>query len=73
MSAKRKVLSYKQLPARLPVNFTIGLWLLLKVSYAPEWVWGATTVVMLIVWAAAIISIWTQEAVTVAELFKEDQ
>jgi hypothetical protein len=60
MSVNRKVVHASELPVRLPIYPTITLWLLLDRTEAPGWVWGATGVLMLIVWIGAVIQLSTQ-------------
>lgn len=53
---KRKVISPKNLPTRLPVTFTMVLGLLLDRYDVPGWMWGAAGAIMLLIWVAAVIS-----------------
>lgn len=62
---KRKVISPKSLPTRLPVTFTMVLGLLLDRYDAPGWVWGATGAIMLLIWVAAAIGKVYEDSVEV--------
>ncbi len=64
---RSKVISYKNLPARPPFVFTAVVCLMLDRAHAVGWVWGASGVLVLFVWAAYIHGLLTEELV---DLFK---
>lgn len=65
---KTKVLSSRQLPSRLPVQLTCIAYLLLDKAHAPGWMWGAAGVLLSILWASAIRSLFTEEPTELHEL-----
>lgn len=58
---RRKVVSWKSMPSRLPINMSVVVWLVLDRLKPPGWVWGACGAVLLIVWVASIISMCREE------------
>ena len=65
----RKVVSSTNLPARLPITFSIVMWLLLDRIQAPGYVYGIVFTIIGIMAIAAAIDIWKREDVT---LWKND-
>jgi hypothetical protein len=51
---KRKVISHKNLPAKLPTVLTFMVYILLDKFNAPQWLWGGLGAVMLVLWVATI-------------------
>jgi len=66
---KRKVVSEKNLPTRLPVWSSLIVWLLLDRFNPPGWAWGVVGTVFVFFWIVAITDIFVREDV---ELFKAD-
>ncbi|MBN9356216.1 MAG: hypothetical protein J0I15_07200 [Herbaspirillum huttiense] len=62
---KRKVISRKNLPTRMPIALTIALGLLLDRCAAPGWVWGVAGTLMAVVWVAVIFGMFTEDDVEV--------
>ena len=60
---ERKVFAYTALPTRLPTTFTLAMWLLLDRCQPPGWVWGATAVMVALLWLSAIIGLVREELV----------
>lgn len=54
----RDVLAHKHRPCTLPIVGTVVWWMFLDRLAAPDWVWGATGVVVVVLWVAAIAGIW---------------
>lgn len=68
MSEKRKVLSYKSLPARSPLFSSIVLWMMLDYYKAPGWVWGVVGTCV-ILWAAAwLIEVFSADHIDLEDL-----
>lgn len=66
--SRKKVVAIKNLPMKPPIWSTLVLYLLFKDSGFPGWAWGATGVLMLILWAVAIYSMCRQ---TQVDLFRD--
>lgn len=64
----KKVLHISQFPSRLPVTFTISVYLLLDKFQSPGWVWGVNVTLMAILWISAIHGIHTETDVKIKEL-----
>lgn len=62
---KRKVISRKNLPTRMPLALTIALGLLLDRCAAPGWVWGVVGTLMAVVWIAVIFGMFSEDDVEV--------
>ena len=60
---KRKVISHKSLPSRVPVMSAIVLYLLLDRLSAPEWVWASVGTLWGLMLVTSIVLLFTQEAV----------
>ena len=67
---KKKVLSYSNLPSRLPVLHTVVLYILLDFYDAREWVWGVVGVIMCLVWISSAVSLFVTTRV---DIFKNDK
>lgn len=50
----QKVLSYKNLPTKLPVQLTIIWWLLLDRLNAPEWGWAVSGTLLALFWITSV-------------------
>lgn len=64
MSSK-KVISYKNLPAKLPFFQTAVCWLALDYYQAPGWLWGVMATLFSILWIVGIYTVGTQEEVNI--------
>lgn len=64
----KKVLAFDQLPMRLPFYPTAVLYLLLDHFRTPEWVWGATGLLVIFGWWVAIYDVIRQESTRIREL-----
>ena len=66
--ANSKVVSFKNLPARLPFTQTVLAYLLLDKFHAPGWVIGTVWTLVGIIWIATIYGIIHQDQVELNEL-----
>lgn len=60
---KRKVVSHKSLPARIPLISTAVLYLLLDKFHAPEWLWASIGTLWVLFLIGSVIAVFTQEPV----------
>jgi hypothetical protein len=67
MKNSDKVISSKNLPARLPLWTTILMWLVLERLNAPGWVWGVVGTIFVVLWIGAITLMIKQESVDIFE------
>lgn len=51
------VVSWKNLPSKIPILSSIVWWMFLDRIKAPEWAWGVVGVVAVIFWVGAIVRI----------------
>lgn len=58
---KNKVIPYKYLPTKLPVQSTVLYTFLMYYFSAPEFAWGVYFIVMFIVWVLFIVSMKKQK------------
>jgi hypothetical protein len=69
---KKKVISRQNIKPNPPTYSTLTLWLVLKVTEAPEWVWGAVGLLVVAVWI-----MWIYDSVTNAheevDIFNDDK
>lgn len=65
MSTSKKVISYKNLPARFPVLLSLVAWLMLDRLDPAGWVQGVVWTVIGILWIASFIGAYTQDLVDV--------
>ena len=63
----KKVISNKNLPSRSPIMATVVYATALHYWGAPEWLWGATGFIMLMVWMGWIINICIQDSIDIME------
>ena len=63
-----KVISWKNLPARLPIFPTITMYLLLVQLQAAEWVWGAIGLFTVLIWIISIIAVCRQVKIDIFEV-----
>jgi hypothetical protein len=54
---KRKVIKYSNLPRKAPVWQTLVYFLALDRFHAPEWVWGAVGLLVLLIWIYFIVDV----------------
>jgi hypothetical protein len=64
---KFKVISVKNLPAKLPLSSTLIAFLFLDRFHAPAWLWGALGSLYLIVWILIIARICNQKSIDILE------
>lgn len=64
-----KVVSRKNLPAKLPIYSTAVAYLLLDKFHAADWVWGVIGTLYTLIWIICIVAIVKQEQV---ELFPKE-
>lgn len=65
---KRKVIAFKYLPSRLPITFSILVWLLLD-RFKPTDLWtGATYCFLVVLWIICIFGVFSQEAAAPADI-----
>jgi hypothetical protein len=55
MKKKRRVISRKELPVKLPIFSTFMAWFFMDKYHAPGWIWGVVGTVMAILWFGAIL------------------
>ena len=69
--AKRKVISWRQLPTRVPGVIWTGLllWMFLDRLKVRDWIWGAVATIWVIVLVSAIAAATSEESADVQ--FKE--
>jgi len=60
-----KVISYKQIPVRIPTVPTIVAWLLLDRLQAAGWVWGVVGTMFALIWISSVTTFFMQETVDV--------
>ena len=60
---KRKVVSFKSLPVRIPIWQTVVLYLMPSKFSAPEWVWASMWTLWGIVLICSVVLLLTQESV----------
>jgi hypothetical protein len=70
MSKEVKVISHKNFARRTPLHITLTLLLMLKVFNAPEWVWGAVGLLVVVLWIAFFYRCATEDE-TVVNLFDD--
>jgi hypothetical protein len=63
----RKVISYKNLPGKVPLTDGILAYLLLDKFHAVPWIWGAVGTLWGILFIASVVGIWTQKDVDIFE------
>jgi hypothetical protein len=56
---------------RLPLTFTVAWWLLLDRLQPPGWVWGASGVVIVLLWVMGALAIWQFEPVDVLKELRD--
>ena len=61
----KKVVSYDNLPTRLPIWPTGTAFLLLDRFHAVGWVWGIFGTLFALIWIVALYAVWTQESTPV--------
>jgi hypothetical protein len=66
--AKKKIVSTNNLRTKSPLHITLTVWLVLKVSTAPEWVWGAIGVLVLVAWIS-----WFKDDYEEIDIFNDDK
>ena len=66
--SKRTVVSWKNLPMRMPLMFTAVCYLLLDRLAAPGWVWGVVGTLVIAMWLTWIADVIQRDGV---ELFKD--
>lgn len=57
----RTVIPWDQLPARLPIQTTALVYLLLDRWSAPGWVWGVVGTVLALFWVLAVVRMYTDK------------
>jgi hypothetical protein len=68
-----KVISGKNLPARLPIWPTITMYLLLDKAHPPQWALGAIALLWVIFWIIAIIAVTHQEPVDIVSVLGDEK
>jgi hypothetical protein len=70
---RKKVVSRKNQPTRLPLWQSLTCWLALEYSKAPEWLYGAAGFFFLVAWLAWILSFFREEEVDIlADFFSNE-
>lgn len=62
---KRKVVSRKNLPMRMPLVGTLVWWLVLDKLGAPGWVWGVLGTIIAVGWFAFVVDVFIRDDVEV--------
>jgi len=65
---KPKVVSWKNLPTRLPITWTITWYLFFDRIQAPSWAWGAMGVIVVVLWIVSTIAVFQQQ---MTDVFKD--
>jgi len=60
-----KVISYKQIPVKIPTIPTAVAWLLLDRLQAAGWVWGVVGTMFALLWIGSVTAFFMQETVDV--------
>ena len=60
-----KVIKRVNLPAKLPFTLTAVIYLLLDKFNATEWIWGASGIILLIMWVGSITALFMQDDVDI--------
>jgi len=60
---QRKVLSYKNMPAKMPLMASLFWWMFLDYIKAPGWAFGAMAVLIIVLWTSWVIELFTAEHV----------
>ena len=66
-----RVIDPKELPAKLPVAFTLAVVLSLDKFCAPEWLSGIIGFILVLRWISQIQKLWRQESVSVLPTKKD--
>jgi hypothetical protein len=66
-----RVLSFKQLPVRPPINSTLIWYLFLRQVEAPLWVWGGVGMLFALSWGVLVWQVCTQKMVEIAALSED--
>lgn len=64
---KRKVISHKNLPARMPLSGTLVCFLALDRIGAPGWVWGIVGTLLVVVWWVYVMDVKDQVDVEILD------
>ena len=62
---KQKVISFKNLPYKMPWTTTAVIWLLADKFQATDFVWGIIWVFIVLLWSAWIYGMFTTESVEI--------
>lgn len=62
-----KVISRKNLPTKLPLTLTLTIYLALDHWSAPEWLYGALSLYLIVVWIYIVIRVFKEEQVDVLD------
>lgn len=65
-----KVVSFKNLPTRLPIYQGLTLWLVLDRVDAPSWAWGAVGTLFGLLFLVALYIVCTQKQVEILPVEK---
>lgn len=66
--ADRIVLDRKHIPTYWPISFTAWSWLLMDRFQPPGWAWGVYWTLVVIIWIALSIALFTEKSVSPKEL-----
>jgi len=67
----KKVISYKNLPTKFPLNQTLLYTMSLFFFDAPQWLFGVVGVIILLLWGSWVYYIFNYEDVDISELLEE--
>lgn len=65
---QKKVISKKNFPSRNPISATILYITALGYWEAPQWLWGASGLLILFVWILWVISFFNEDEVDIVEI-----
>jgi hypothetical protein len=70
---KREVFAVRNLPGRMPLGITLLLWLLLDRLQPKGWVWGAVSVLVVMLWGMWIWDVTTRDEVPLDDFARKQE
>src|SRR5690606_39741913 len=70
---RKKVISRSNLPARSPILSTIVFALAMDYWNAPQWLWGAIGLFMLVIWIAWIMTFFIHDEIDVISKYQSNE
>lgn len=62
---KKKVISYSNLPSRIPVQFTVIVYLIFREQNIPDWLSGVVYTVLVFIWISYFLQINYEESIDI--------